>query len=69
MIKIYYKKQQTIIQSYGVRVRVSVRHISFYSEFAASNARGKILQTLLRQKKYEEEMSDEQPLTFYSIKK
>ena len=46
-----------------LRVRVRVRFIFFYSELIPTTGlRCNMLQNLLGQKKFEEEMSDEQPL-------
>ena len=52
-----------------LRVRVRVRFISFYSELAPTDPWCNMLQTLLGRKKYEKEMSDEEPLILYSTKK
>ena len=48
-----------------LRVRVRVRFILFHSELAFTDPLCNILQTLPRRKKYQEEMSDEQFLTFH----
>ena len=42
-------------------VRLTVRFILFHSELTLDDPCCNLLQTLLRQKKYEKEMSDEQP--------
>ena len=51
--KFYYEKQN--------KVKVRVSFISFYSELAPTDSWSKIHQTLLGQKKNEEEISDELP--------
>ena len=59
-VKIIIETKYIVKKQLGLRVRV--RFIFFYSELVPTDSWSKMLQTLLGRKKYEEVMSNEQPL-------
>ena len=59
-VKIIIETKYIVKKQLGLRVRV--RFIFFYSELAPTDSWSNMLQTLLGRKKYEEVMSNEQPL-------
>ena len=60
----HYKSTNIIMKDHRtLRVRVRVRFILFYFELAPIDPPCNMLQTLPARKKYEEEMSDEEPPT------